>query len=104
MIRKIITAVSVACVIVTSVALTSLASLSYSNKAVDDVHNGSTWGQQGRLDATATVQNYSVTVGIEKYGIPYGTKTTTVYAGNTQRCYSKFVQGSDGILYYYPEV
>lgn len=104
MFKKLFSVVSIVCVIVASVASTSLAGLSYSNKAVDTIYNGAAWGQRGRVDATATGQNYSVIVGIEKNGVILGTNTTTVFAGNTQRCYSKFVQGSGGTLYLYPDL
>lgn len=99
MLKKLITTATIVCVIVATIASTSLATLYFGDEDVDDVYNGSYWAEQAWVETHATEQSYMVRVGVQKNGTAYGIKPTTVSEGTYVTCRSYYVQITGGSVY-----
>lgn len=93
MIKKIITSMSIVCIIVASLAMISFAYYYICDRGCTYAYDGSGWYSQGWAEVSATGSNYVVTVGVKKNGLIYGLRNTVVSNGYITTCYSYKVYG-----------
>lgn len=97
MIKKIFVIMTITTVMVASIASICLASRGLQSSGLNTGYNGTYYFNQGWARFYADDNNYRVKVGVVKSGGTYGKKTTDVNQGVTKTCYSKEVQGTDGL-------
>lgn len=93
MIKKVITFMSIVCIIVVSLAMISLANYYVSDMGCTYAYDGSGWYNQGWAKVSSAGSNYVVTVGVKKNGLIYGLRNTVVSNGYITTCYSYKVYG-----------
>lgn len=104
--KRIITIVSIASVIVTSIASMCFADPTYGVYGVWHAYNGSYWYDQGHVYVYGdSNKDFYVWVGLSYNNDTFltGWRRTKVGAGRSLTCTSEQVQNSGGLVCYYPE-